>query len=170
MRDLPHTEDIHDAYSHGCNGIGLSIWIERRGPIWPPPLSSPPLRRRSALCRPTGCVVRMVYALAGRHRSRSVLQPRPVLGPLWIKCRRSVSRRYRRLASPCRQDRWPGKWPVDRSERQRWSCGSDAASITGRCYRFQECLRGVLDQHRLNANTSGTRNAPAIPRPRGGRP
>ena len=69
------TEDIHDAYSHGCNGIGLPFWIERRGAIWP----SPPLSPLPTLCGPTGGLgaVGTCARRSAAIRGRTTISPDP---------------------------------------------------------------------------------------------
>ena len=138
QRDLPSVRNIHDAYSHGCDGSALFDRIGCRGSVVP----SPSCRWWSSLCGSAGRLVRMVYAWPGRQRSRPLVQSRPVLGPLWIKCRWPNGRRYRRLASPRRQDCRPGKRAVDRAERQRRPCRSDASAIGGWRYRVPVELTG----------------------------
>ena len=111
--DLLSVRNIHDAYSHGCNGSALFDRIERTGSVAPSPC-----RRSSSLCGSTRGMVRMVHAPAGRRRPRPLVQSRPVLGQLRIKRGWSSSRSHRRLASPRRQDRRSRERPVDPTERQ----------------------------------------------------
>src|SRR5258708_12821497 len=70
----PRVRNIHEAFSHGCNGSALFVWIERRGSV--APSASPPRRWRSSpplppsrLCPPPCCLVRMVYPPPGPPRS-----------------------------------------------------------------------------------------------------
>jgi len=62
----PLVRNIHDAYSHGCNGSTLFDRIERGSSV----ALSPP-RWSSSLCRSAGRLVRMVHAPAGGQRPRS---------------------------------------------------------------------------------------------------
>ena len=54
----------------------------------------------------------------GRRRSRTVVQSRALMGALRVQRGRSAGRRDRRVASSCRKNCRPRKWPVDRAERQ----------------------------------------------------
>jgi hypothetical protein len=89
------------------------------------------------------------------------------MGSLRIQCRWSHRRCHRGLASPRRQNCRTGKRSVDRPERQRRPCRSDATAIVGGCYRVQERLRCVLGAARVALRqylfASSTSAAPSTP-------
>ena len=124
-RSFPHRIPKSNAYHLSCNSRAMCIGVERGSPILSSSSlsssslsSSRPLRRACTLRRATGRVVRVVHAQSGRQRSRPVLQSGALVGALWIQRGRSVGWRHRRLAPSRRKNRRPGKWPMDRAERQ----------------------------------------------------
>jgi hypothetical protein len=143
----PHRITKRNAYDLSYNRCALCNGIDERGsPFSSSPSSSRPSRPPRSLCRPARRVVRLVHAQPGRQRSRTFVQSRAIMGALRLRRGRSHRWRHRGVASPRRKNRWPGKWPVDREQRQRWSCGADASSLAGRRHCLQECVRRVLER------------------------